>query len=116
MMDVFVLPSLHEGIPMVLLEALALQRPVVASRVGGIPEVVVHGRTGLLAEPSDASSLAKLIRRMIDDQPMAVGLGRAGRTRVEEAFTARTMAEKTAELYEHVLGTESREQLTRLTS
>ncbi len=105
MMDVFVLPSLHEGIPMVLLEALALQRPVVASRVGGIPEVVVHGRTGLLAEPSDASSLAKLIRRMIDDQPMAVGLGRAGRTRVEEAFTARTMAEKTADLYADVLST-----------
>ncbi len=107
MMDVFVLPSLHEGIPMVLLEALALQRPVVASRVGGIPEVIVHGRTGLLAEPSDAPSLAKLIRRMIEDQPMAVGLGKAGRTRVEEAFTAGTMAEKTADLYEDVLSTGS---------
>jgi glycosyltransferase involved in cell wall biosynthesis len=103
MMDVFVLPSLHEGIPMVLLEALALQRPVVATRVGGIPEVIEHGRTGLLAEPSDASSLARLIQRMVEDSPMAVSIGKAGRARVEEEFTARTMAEKTAKLYEQVL-------------
>lgn len=103
MMDVFVLPSLHEGIPMVLLEALALQRPVVATRVGGIPEVIEHGRTGLLAEPSDATSLARLIQRIVEDSPMAVSMGKAGRTRVEEEFTALTMAGKTADLYEHVL-------------
>lgn len=103
MMDVFVLPSLHEGIPMVLLEALALQRPVVATRVGGIPEVIEHERTGLLAEPSDASSLARLIKRMVEDPPLAVSLGTAGRTRVEAEFTARTMANKTAELYAQVM-------------
>lgn len=103
MMDVFVLPSLHEGIPMVLLEALALQRPVVATRVGGIPEVIEHGRTGLLAEPSDESSLAGLIQRMVEDPQLAVSIGNAGRTHVETEFTARTMAGKTAELYEQVL-------------
>lgn len=103
MMDVFVLPSLHEGIPMVLLEALALQRPVVASRVGGIPEVIVHGQTGLLADPADASSLAQLIRQVIEDSSQAAILGRAGRTRVEEEFAAYTMAERTAKLYGQVL-------------
>ncbi len=112
MMDVFVLPSLHEGIPMVVLEALALQRPVVATRVGGIPEVIEHGQTGFLAEPSDASSLARLLQRLVEDLPMAVSIGKAGRTRVEEKFTARTMAGKTAELYEQVL---SKEIETRLT-
>ena len=103
----FVLPSLHEGIPMVLLEALALQRPVVATRVGGIPEVIQDGQTGLLAEPSDASSLAMLIQQMIEDPSLAVSLGNAGRTRVETEFTARTMAGNTAELYEQVLRTGS---------
>ncbi|MGC3976660.1 MAG: glycosyltransferase [Nitrospira sp.] len=103
MMDVFVLPSLHEGIPMVLLEALALQRPVVATRVGGIPEVIEHGRTGLLAEPSDPSSLARLIQQLSEDPTLAASIGKAGRTRVETEFTAGTMADKTAELYEQVL-------------
>ena len=104
MMDVFVLPSLHEGIPMVLLEALALGRPVVATRVGGIPEVITDGETGLLAEPADALSLAKCILQLIVDQSKGARLGKAGRTRVEEEFNARIMAEKTLGLYEKVLG------------
>lgn len=108
MMDVFVLPSLHEGIPMVLLEALALQRPVVATRVGGIPEVIEHGRTGLLAEPSDASSLARFIQQLSEDPTLAASIGKAGRTRVETEFTAGTMARKTAELYEQVCALGSR--------
>ena len=108
MMDVFVLPSLHEGIPMVLLEALALQRPVVATRVGGIPEVIEHGRTGLLAEPSDASSLASFIQQLSEDPTLAASIGKAGRTRVETEFTAGTMAGKTAELYEQVCALGSR--------
>lgn len=105
MMDVFVLPSLHEGIPMVLLEALALQRPVVATRVGGVPEVIQDGRTALLAEPSNASSLARLIQQLAEDPTLAARIGKAGRTRVETEFTARTMAGNTAELYEQVLRT-----------
>jgi glycosyltransferase involved in cell wall biosynthesis len=104
MMDVFVLPSLHEGIPMVLLEALALRQPVVATRVGGIPEVITHGETGLLAEPADALSLAKFIQQLVEDKSMAARIGKAGRTRVEEEFNARTMAEKTIGLYKKVLG------------
>jgi len=116
MMDVFVLPSLHEGIPMVLLEALALRRPVVATRVGGIPEVIEHGRTGLLAEPSDAASLAGFIQRMVQDLPMAASIGKAGRARVEDEFTANTMAGKTAELYGQVLFKTSARNHMSLTS
>ena len=90
---------------MVLLEALALQRPVVATRVGGVPEVIQDGRTALLAEPSNASSLARLIQQLAEDPTLAARIGKAGRTRVETEFTARTMAGNTAELYEQVLRT-----------
>jgi glycosyltransferase involved in cell wall biosynthesis len=76
----------------------------VATRVGGIPEVVTHGETGLLAEPADALSLAKFIQQLFEDKSMAARLGTAGRTRVEEEFNARTMAEKTVGLYKKVLG------------
>jgi glycosyltransferase involved in cell wall biosynthesis len=103
MMDVFVLPSLHEGIPMVLLEALALQRPVVATCVGGIPEVISQGETGLLAKPADAVSLAESIRQLIEDPSKALSIGKAGRTRVEEEFNAQIMAKRTMDMYETVL-------------
>ena len=103
MMDVFVLPSLHEGIPMVLLEALALQRPVVATCVGGIPEIISQGETGLLAQPADAVSLAESIRQFIEDRSRAVRVGKAGRTRVEKEFNAQIMAKKTMDMYETVL-------------
>lgn len=103
MMDVFVLPSLHEGIPMVLLEALALQRPVVATRVGGIPEVIEHGVNGLLVDPSDANSLVSSIRELIETPSKASRLGNAGRARVEHEFNAQLMAATTAEMYQCVL-------------
>jgi glycosyltransferase involved in cell wall biosynthesis len=64
-----VLPSHREGLPMIVLEALAAGRPVLATTVGGIAEVVVHGRTGLLCPPGDAAALAELLRRYLDDRP-----------------------------------------------
>ncbi len=99
LMDLFVLPSLSEGIPMVLLEALALARPVVASRVGGIPEVIEHGVSGLLVPPRRDDELAQSCMAVMDDYHFAQGLGVAGRKRVEERFSARFMAQKVAELY-----------------
>lgn len=99
MMDIFVLPSLHEGIPMVVLEALALQRPVVASRVGGIPEVIAHDRSGKLVSPGDSSELALVLQELIDRPDIAKALGEEGRRRVEREFSASTMAERTADLY-----------------
>ncbi len=98
-MDLFVLPSLHEGIPMVLLEALALNRPVVASRVGGIPEVVTHGRSGLLVEPGNTEELMNAVSLVVNDKSYGERLGRAGRLRVEEEFSATVMGQRTADLY-----------------
>ncbi len=99
MMDIFVLPSLHEGIPMVLLEALALERPVVASDVGGIPEVLSHGVSGILVKPSDAMALAAGLTEVMCDRTKAMALGAAGRSQVEHEFDARFMASRVAATY-----------------
>ncbi len=99
MVDVFVLASLHEGIPMVLLEALALRRPVVASRVGGIPEVLADGYSGVLVRPNNAEELAAAIQSLIENPSKAVDFGASGRRRVESEFSAGLMATRTAELY-----------------
>jgi glycosyltransferase involved in cell wall biosynthesis len=99
LMDLFVLPSFSEGIPMVLLEALAMARPVVATRVGGIPQVVEHGISGLLVEPWREDELAQSCIAVMDDYGFAQELGFAGRKHVEERFSARLMAENVAQLY-----------------
>lgn len=103
-MDIFVLPSLHEGIPMVLLEAMALSRPVVASKTGGVPEVVDDGENGLLVEPGNPEAIAEAIESLIKQVGKAGQLGRNGRVRVSQNFTAGTMAEKTANLYRRLVG------------
>lgn len=100
MMDIFVLPSFHEGIPMVLLEALALKRPVVASGVGGIPEVVSHGTSGMLVSPGNDGELAAALRELVQDQVKAAQFGIAGRSQVEQEFDARLMANRTAAMYQ----------------
>lgn len=102
-MDVFVLPSLSEGIPMALLEALAIARPVVATRVGGIPEVIEHGVNGLLVDPEDTSLLARSIRELIEDRSKAIGLGKAGRVRIEREFSANLMADRMMDMYRSLL-------------
>ncbi|CAI4032539.1 putative enzyme [Nitrospira tepida] len=102
-MDLFVLPSLHEGIPMVLLEALTLARPVVASRVGGIPEVITDSIQGLLIPTADPTALAEACRRFLDDERLAERCGRAGLLRVQEDFSAESMGEKVAALYRELV-------------
>ena len=84
---------------MALLEALAMELPVVATRVGGIPEVIDHGVNGLLVTPADVQLLAESVRALIDDQFRARNLGKAGRARIEKEFTAERMAERIAEIY-----------------
>jgi glycosyltransferase involved in cell wall biosynthesis len=103
LMDLFVLPSSSEGIPMVLLEALALARPVVASRVGGIPEVIEDGVSGLLVTPDDDDELAQNCIAVMDDWQFAKALGVAGRRRVEKEFSATFMAERVAETYRELI-------------
>ena len=99
LMDLFVLPSLSEGIPLVLLEALALARPVVATAVGGIPEVVEHGISGLLVTAGKQDDLAQGCLKLMDGPDLAQRLGDAGRKRVTEAFSAGVMAESVANVY-----------------
>ena len=106
LMDLFVLPSLSEGIPMVLLEALALARPVVASRVGGVPEVIQHGVSGLLVTPGSEEEIAQHCIALMDDNGWARRLGEAGRKHVEEKFCAKIMAGRVAEVYRSLVWSE----------
>ena len=91
---VFVLPSHAEGVPMSLLEAMAAGAPVVASAVGGIPDIVSHGENGLLVTPGDAASLAHAIGRIARDRGLAARLGAAARDTVASGFTAERAVER----------------------
>jgi glycosyltransferase involved in cell wall biosynthesis len=108
MMDVFVLPSLNEGIPMALLEALALARPVVASRVGGIPEIIQHNISGVLTEPGNTYDVARQCLSLLGDRETARRLGIAGRERVEQRFSADVMAAQMAAAYRLLVANERR--------
>lgn len=84
--DICVLPSLSEASPYAILEAMAMSRPVVASDVGGIPELLIDGKTGLLARPGDPGSLAAAINLLLDNSANIERFGMEGRKRVEEEF------------------------------
>jgi glycosyltransferase involved in cell wall biosynthesis len=90
--DVFVLPSVvapdgqMDGIPIVLMEALAARVPVVTTRLSGIPELVVDGETGILVEPGRPEALVEGIQRVLDDYPAALERAARGRERVQRAF------------------------------
>ena len=81
-LDVVGLSSLNEGSPVALIEALASARPVVSTHVGGIPEVVVHGETGLTVRSSDSSAFADAVVTLLGDRPLGERLGQAGRRHV----------------------------------
>jgi glycosyltransferase involved in cell wall biosynthesis len=102
-LTLFVLPSRSEGLGLVLIEAMAAGLPVVATDVGGIPEVVVHGETGLLVPPEDAGALATAIRQVLADPALAARMGEAGRIRAATYFSAERMAEQTVALYRELL-------------
>ena len=98
-MDVFVLSSILEGFPQVLLESLAAARPVVATRIDGVTEVIQHGTTGLLVPPRDPHALADAIISLLKDQGLARRLGEAGRKLVEERFAISRMVEEVDRFY-----------------
>jgi glycosyltransferase involved in cell wall biosynthesis len=101
--DLFILPSLHEGLPISVLEAMAAGKPVIATAIGGIPEVVVRGQTGLLVPPADPPALAKAIRTLLGDPILARDLGTAGRARVQREFSAELMVQRTTQIYSELL-------------
>ena len=102
--DLVVLPSLSEGLPITLVEALALGTPVVATRVGGIPEVVEDDVSARLVPPGDPGALGAAIVELLGDGALAGRLGAAGRTLARERFSAGRMVRRTETLYRELLG------------
>lgn len=97
--DIFVLPSFVEGVPIALLEAMAIGLPVISTKVFGIPEAVIHETTGLLVEAGDASALSAAILRLLNDREHAQDLAFNGKKYAEEKFDERVAARVAADAY-----------------
>jgi glycosyltransferase involved in cell wall biosynthesis len=101
-MDVLVVASISEGSSMVAMEAMAREKPVVATRVGGVPEVVVDGETGIVVNPGDPQALAAGIQTLLGNTDLARDMGERGRRRAAERFDIQLMFEKTKQVYADV--------------
>lgn len=97
--DVFAMPSLSEGLPLAILEAMNAGKPIVASRVGGIPEALADGEHALLVPPGDHAALAAALRRLLDDHALRQRLGCAARRRARECFSVERMTDEYERLY-----------------
>jgi glycosyltransferase involved in cell wall biosynthesis len=102
--DLFVMSSVTEGLGTSLLDAMACSRAVVATRAGGIPEIVEDGATGILVPPRDPAAMAREIVRLLRDEALRRRMGEAGCARVSERFTVERMVEETAAVYARVAG------------
>lgn len=102
-LDIFLMPSLWEGFGLVLLEAMSRAIPVVASAVSAIPEVVVHGETGLLVPAADVDSMAEALRTLLGDPALRRHLGLLGEARLEDEFSADAMVSRYQTLYQSIL-------------
>lgn len=96
--DIFVLPSLNEGMGKVLVEAMLLKRPIIASRVGGIPDLIRDGENGILTSPASPDELSKAIVELIKSEDRRIKMGNSGR-RIAESYSDRVMVEKIESLY-----------------
>lgn len=103
-MDAFALSSLREGLPNVVLEAMALGVPVVATRVAGVPRLIRDGEDGLLVEPGSAGELSRALGRLLDDAGLRLRLGDAGRVAVESGHDFASRMRQLAVLYDELLG------------
>ena len=102
--DVLVIPSIFgEDVPLVLIEAMAMAKPVVASAIGGIPEVIRHEETGLLVQPRDVKNLATSMIQVLSDPDLACRMGASGRALAESEFSVARMAQQMEAVYERVL-------------
>ncbi len=102
--EMVVLPSIYgENLPTVLMEAGGCARPVIASDVGGIGDIVADGETGLLVPPGEEQRLAGAITRLLDEPQFATQLGLAGRQRMERLFEARIWAANLRSVYERAI-------------
>ena len=101
--DLFTMPSFEEPFGVVFLEAMAMRKAVIAIDNGGTPEVVTHGKAGLLSPPWDVPRLADNISQLLRDPVLRRQMGEFGRSRVLEFFNPQRMARETGEVYERVL-------------
>ena len=101
--DILVMPSLREGLGIALLEAMCVGVPVVATRVGGIPEIVEHGRTGLLVPPGDVQALSEAVSLLVEDEALGRDMGEEGHSHVVKHFSMEQMVGKTLKVYQGVL-------------
>jgi len=101
--DIFVLPSISEGMPLALLEAMASGKPVIGSKVGGIPELIEDGLTGYLVPPGDPNRLAGSIVKLSVDHELMRSMGREARRKVEEKYNVKVQVERLVNLYEKQL-------------
>lgn len=99
--DLFVLPSWIEGLPVTIMEAMAAGKPVVATPVGGVPELVLEGETGLLVPPRDHNRLAQAITKLLQHPDAAKRMGDRGRERVRREFSQEKMLDETMALYSY---------------
>jgi len=102
-LDIFVMPSLAEGLGVAALEAMACGLPVIASAAGGLRDLVTHRTTGLLVPPGDAAALAQAIVELATDRELRTSMGSAGRARVLDGFSMEAMARRTLALYRDCL-------------
>lgn len=103
-LDLFVLPSIWEGFGVAILEAMASELPVIASRVDGIPEIVVEGETGLLVQPKDVNGLTEAMLYFLNNPEERKRMAKAGSRRSIEYFSMETMVDKYLELYQKFIG------------
>ncbi len=101
--DVAVLPSFFEGMGRVLLEAMAMEKPVVASRVGGIPDLIDQGINGLLVRPGNVKELAEALEKVLSDRRLASKMGREGRKKIKGQFSADAMVQSIDKVYRELL-------------
>ena len=97
--DIYVQPSLQEGLPNAVLEAMAMGLPIVATRVSGNEDVVVHGENGVLVPASDPDALAAALRRLVDDPALAARMGRRSREMAEERFGLQAVMRRLEQAY-----------------
>lgn len=101
-LDIFLMPSLWEGFGLALLEAMAVQLPIVGSAVSAIPEVVINGETGILVPPRDVAGLTAAVEALLRDHALRKHIGLLGLDRLETHFTAARMVEQTLALYDGI--------------
>jgi len=106
--DIFCLPSLQQGFGIILLEAMALGRPVIASGVGGILSLLQDNQNGMIVPPSDSKALAERMQALLQDPALAVRMGIAGRNLVEDRFTTERMTNDMLALYDDVLAPQAK--------